>query len=607
MFTPYPCLPIPTVFACSHWQAELQQVIQQIQSLQANADVTSTAIVAGNYAYRNQIACQLLEKEIPFIAADALYLQQTPLVAQVTTIVNYISSELYFPGSGSHALFQILQQPIWQIPKTEIIALTARVAAQRYKSNAHGLKQELSNTLQLVQPDLFGAAVPEGLTLVNQHLDCWLQLAHAGATLLELLLQVVEQLGWQLANQLLPKWQLTALHHWLQLVQQTAVGNQPITHEVHDTLQEALYQLPAPASNGQGVYLGYWQQLPLVQNSTHVLLVGTQLLTQANVLEQWQAWWQQAALPTAKWYCYYSAPMPQNSEWQQLTASFGDVPHTPAPLTHLQHAYPHMEQAFLKKFVLSATTFNTFLRCPIQFYYQYVLQVPTVGNTAMYVGVALHKALEKWYVAMLQHPDKTWPSIQFLLTAFENALLQQQANFATHQFAVYLQKGKTVLTQYYQSQMPISNQSVVVERMLQKIYLGGVPVKGKIDKLVFEGASVVIVDYKSGSVAKAMASLQPPTEQQPLGGDYWRQALFYLLLVRSAMPNKEVDTVVFDFLEPNQLQEYYQHTIVANNEQLKEVQQQIVSVWQQIQQKNWRTGCGKMHCQWCHMARVYNW
>ncbi len=176
-----------------------------------------------------------------------------------------------------------------------------------------------------------------------------------------------------------------------------------------------------------------------------------------------------------------------------------------------------------------------------------------------------------------------------------------------HSFADYLQKGKTILTNYYHSQMPISNQSVVVERMLQKIYLGGVPVKGKIDKLVFEGASVVIVDYKSGSVAKAMASLQPPTEQQPLGGDYWRQALFYLLLVRAAMPNKQVDTVVFDFLEPNQLQEYYQHTIVANNEQLKEVQQQIASVWQQIQQKNWRTGCGKMHCQWCHMARVYNW
>ncbi len=60
-----------------------------------------------------------------------------------------------------------------------------------------------------------------------------------------------------------------------------------------------------------------------------------------------------------------------------------------------------------------------------------------------------------------------------------------------------------------------------------------------------------MVDYKTGNPDNAIQKTKGPNEKQPLGGDYWRQAVFYKLLVDRSQRDWQVVSTEFDFIEPN--------------------------------------------------------
>jgi DNA helicase-2/ATP-dependent DNA helicase PcrA len=79
-----------------------------------------------------------------------------------------------------------------------------------------------------------------------------------------------------------------------------------------------------------------------------------------------------------------------------------------------------------------------------------------------------------------------------------------------------------------------------------------VPLRGKLDKLEFDGRSVNVVDYKTGDPDKAKFKLQSPSDKDPVGGDYWRQAVFYKILVENyEKKGWRVVSTEFDFIEPD--------------------------------------------------------
>jgi DNA helicase-2/ATP-dependent DNA helicase PcrA len=63
---------------------------------------------------------------------------------------------------------------------------------------------------------------------------------------------------------------------------------------------------------------------------------------------------------------------------------------------------------------------------------------------------------------------------------------------------------------------------------------------------------VNVVDYKTGDPEKARSKLIPPNEKEPKGGDYWRQAVFYKILVDNYESKQwKVMSTEFDFIEPD--------------------------------------------------------
>jgi DNA helicase-2/ATP-dependent DNA helicase PcrA len=113
------------------------------------------------------------------------------------------------------------------------------------------------------------------------------------------------------------------------------------------------------------------------------------------------------------------------------------------------------------------------------------------------------------------------------------------------------------------------------------------------------------VDYKTGDPDKALAKLNGPTAKDPLGGDYWRQAVFYKILVDNyEQKGWSAISTEFDFIEPDKQKEYQRKKIIITPTDVEIVKEQITTVWNKIQQRDFYTGCGKEDCHWCQFVKT---
>jgi DNA helicase-2/ATP-dependent DNA helicase PcrA len=179
--------------------------------------------------------------------------------------------------------------------------------------------------------------------------------------------------------------------------------------------------------------------------------------------------------------------------------------------------------------------------------------------------------------------------------------------FTREAFARRMEYGLEVLANYYDKYLGHWNRIVAVERNIRNVVVRGVPLKGKLDKLEFQGKEVTVVDYKTGDVDRAREKLAPPGDRNPDGGDYWRQAVFYKILVDGyEQKDWKVVATEFDFVEPDRKKEYRKVKIIITPEDITTVTQQIVSVWEKIQNREFYTGCGKPDCHWCNFVKNNN-
>jgi DNA helicase-2/ATP-dependent DNA helicase PcrA len=134
-----------------------------------------------------------------------------------------------------------------------------------------------------------------------------------------------------------------------------------------------------------------------------------------------------------------------------------------------------------------------------------------------------------------------------------------------------------------------------------------VPLKGKLDKLEFDGKLVNVVDYKTGDPDKGIQKIKGPSDKNPDGGDYWRQAVFYKILVDNyAQKDWKVVSTEFDFIEPDKKKNYRKEKLVIDPADIETVTQQIIMVWQKIQDRDFYIGCGKPDCHWCNFVKTNN-
>ncbi len=259
----------------------------------------------------------------------------------------------------------------------------------------------------------------------------------------------------------------------------------------------------------------------------------------------------------------------------------------------------------LQRYTLSVTHLNNYLNCPLKFYYQNLIKVPSAKNESMVFGSAVHHAVEMLFKKMKTN-NNIFPSSASFVDDFKWYMHVNREAFTPEIFKLKNDYGEKILPAYYNHHINTWSKIVVVEKPLRNIVVQGVPLNGKLDKLEFNSKQINVVDYKTGKHENARKKLVLPNEKEPNGGDYWRQAVFYKILIDNDTSNDwEATSTEFEFVEPIG-DEYKTEKVFITPEDITTVTQQILATWQKIQNKEFKTGCGKLDCDWCNFVKTNN-
>ena len=176
---------------------------------------------------------------------------------------------------------------------------------------------------------------------------------------------------------------------------------------------------------------------------------------------------------------------------------------------------------FLKSFTYSATALDIYLQCPLQFYYQYVLnlQEKEEVNEQMEkidIGIFVHQILENYFKAYI---GKALQPGELDLNELDRLIEHQyQANYGKEiSGSAYLIKLQTqrhlrdVINRYQEPLILALNQqglALQIDSLEQKVdstlELDGITLhlRAKVDRMEYRGDQLYILDYKSGANEK---------------------------------------------------------------------------------------------------------
>lgn len=647
----------PVVTGYNNVMTEEADIVMQLERLQQNG--VSLANVAVLYAQHKQAAniIALLERKgIPYNVKRPVNVLEEPLVEQLINILKYLDEERKKPFEGESILFELMHSPYFGISPTDIANLALYLQQNRTAAGARKWRLQLADTGSM---EAAGIASAGAMTRLSRCLDDWQQQLNTLPIPL-LLEKIVYESGIvaYLLGQPDHVWHMQTLNTFfefvkdafarnnklkiaglLQMIEQ--MGLEKITLPLQRVIQneDGVHFYTAHSSKGnefEYVYLigctkNYWEDKRGGNNEYRLpdTITATEDDAQKSNKTEVARRLFFVALTRAKKYLHVSYALNDNAGKAQETSVFIDeisLPEErvekhlpseelvnymaqliqPVPEVRIQKANANWIDRELQQFTLSATSLTKFLHCPLTFYYENVLKAPFQKNDALAFGSAIHGALERLFLEMKANHGE-FPDKEFVIGAFKSGLYAEASCFTPVQFERRMEQGSTLLTDYYDRFINTFHKDVEIELKVNKYLLQGVPITGKIDKLELDGDSCKVIDYKTGDPDKyASAATAPPNDKEPLGGDYWRQMVFYKLLLENYEERRlKVTLGRFDYLQKSKTGDYKQVTVPVYADDEEIVLQQMKESYDRIMRHDFDKGCGKDTCHWCNFATSY--
>lgn len=284
----------------------------------------------------------------------------------------------------------------------------------------------------------------------------------------------------------------------------------------------------------------------------------------------------------------------------------------------------------LKDFSLSVSTLNSFLKCPLSFYFNKALGISSDGNEAMTFGSIVHSILQEIYVSTesdsQEFTQKSVLSKENALSKFEEIFERESWKLPTERSRQDDKaRGIKIIENLYQAENYIKPGIIAVEKNITGIKLGTIKksvvdfsgfeqieINGKLDKIELEDKLLRVVDYKTGNPKNAREKLLPPSDENPLGGDYWRQAVFYHLLLENSDIDTEDKKLVtrYVFIEDAEGERGFSETqdFEISQDEVNQVLGQIVDSLKKIREGKFVSGGDhsgdKWPCDACEMVKI---
>ncbi len=253
----------------------------------------------------------------------------------------------------------------------------------------------------------------------------------------------------------------------------------------------------------------------------------------------------------------------------------------------------------VEKLVLSPSTLNSYLSCPRNFFYTYVLKVPVYDdnwNNANY-GTAVHAVLENSGRMLLS--EGKYPTKEEFLQEFESSFSKEEFQNDKDR-ELFHKRGLEKLGEYYSRFIETSeNRLYDVEESFEAVPIDGEIVKGKIDRIERNADGTFgLFDYKTGA-AKPHKKISDGGEYE----HYLNQLRFYKLAYESKNAGAKVSTAGLIFVEESD-KSYYTELTDEDNAIIKD---KILSTYKNMRALNFEPCETENGCKYCshkHLCKL---
>lgn len=652
---------IRTYYNTHHETVHIAQSIVKLK--EEGVSLSEIAVIYRNHNQAADIARYLQVLNIPLNIKKKLNVLTQPLVSQMIQILEYINAELTKAHSGEHLLFPMLHFPFFGLKPLDIAKLSLDVGKSNYKERKASFREEMAKMARR-PPSLFEQE--NGLNpfkRVSSDIEYWIS-ESANLTLQELLEKIINRGGILSMALASPDkvWLMELIHSFFEFVKDECARDtkmqlpdflEKVRLMIANNIEVPVYRvsyasegvnfLSAHSSKGlefDYVYLiGCDSKTWNTKGRTGTYSLPDTLSSRTEVNEDEEARRLfYVALTRAKRHLFISwAERSANDKELEKSAfvaeaetaqiankeyiALDDTELLEFNSTVLQELQlPETElldeeyiNEILKKYTLSVTHLNNYLKCPLSFYFDNLIRVPRAKSPSMTFGSSVHYALELMFKKMTEDPDRNFPPASDVVSFFEWYMWRNEDSFTPKDFELKLEYGRKILPEYYEHYVGSWNKVISAERAFRNIEVRGIPINGKIDKIEFEGKEANLIDYKTGSYDNAKPKFKRPDPNVPkekrkfedeFGGDYWRQAVFYKILIDNERTRDwKMVSAEFDFIEPDKKSgEFYKEKVFITKEDQDFVTEQIVSSYQRIMAHDFK-GCGKSDCNWCNFVK----
>lgn len=649
---------LPTLLEFESQRHEMVGITLQVEDLLANGvEPGKIAVIFKENKYGEELKKIFRFRNITTYSKRHFNLLDIPLAQKVIEILEYIAAEYDTPYGGDEMLFEILHFDFFNIPPMEIAKLAVEVAELQFTNNKTSIRRLLYEKTHQPPRDLFDTGIHSGLKQASAVLEKLI--AEAKNVTLQTLLENVIRKAGVLTTVMKSDdrlWQLQVLTSLFDFVKDETARNPGMT--VADLtaninlmrMNNVAVPLVQVSGSEKGVNLltahgskGLEFEYVFLAGSNSTLwerkrkpfggfkfpdAVFTSKSLSGDEEELRRLFYVAITRAQIKLFISYAqfSNDGRGMEPSKFIAEILDLHDLPpqkikiAPavmgefqaLQFAEAAAPELQKLekefmdrVLERFVMNVTALNNYLRCPLEFYFRNLIRIPSPKNEATEFGSSVHHAIQRLFEKMKNDPQNNFPPKEDMLNEFTRYMHRHRESFIKEEFDRRMEYGLDILSKYYDEYIHKWNRIVVVEHNIKNVVVNGVPLKGKLDKLEFFGKDVNVVDYKTGDPDKANKKLTPPNEDIPNGGDYWRQAVFYKILVDN-LGKKEwrVVSTEFDFVEPDSRKKYQKRKVFITPEDVTTVTQQLTTAWNRIQDHDFYTGCGKSDCHYCNFVKT---
>ncbi|HKL16900.1 MAG TPA: UvrD-helicase domain-containing protein [Patescibacteria group bacterium] len=250
----------------------------------------------------------------------------------------------------------------------------------------------------------------------------------------------------------------------------------------------------------------------------------------------------------------------------------------------------------------SFSQYQAFQTCPLQYKFNFLLNIPIKGKHTFSFGTTIHKTLEKFVnnwqkikkskqgniFSQKEKKSKPLIDIKDLLAIYEkewiddwykNKRLKQE----------YRQKGREMLRSFYKRFIKEQPNIIGVEKNFN-VKVGKYNIKGKIDRVDKTKQGLELIDYKTG---KAPKSDKVPKRKKT-------QLLLYQLAAQnlSVFKDYKISKLSYYYLADNK-----KLSFLGKDKELQNIKEDFVKTIDKINKSNFPPKPGRM-CEWCDFKNI---